>query len=71
MKKILLIICLVIGCGMVVAGIGYWANDGFAIDGLYFYTKTTFSRHPLHLSLLGLLLIAYVVFEHLFRSSTK
>lgn len=51
-------------------GLSGWSNIGFSLHNLWFY-KNTFGNHPLHISILGLVMIFYSVVDFLILRGVK
>lgn len=50
------------GVGLFAYGLIAWVSSGFVLSGLIFYGNS-FGKHPLHLALLGVLMVVYCASE--------
>lgn len=70
MRKVLSIIILVAGIVLVLWGCIIWNKEGMPVTGLIPY-KNTFGTNPIHASYLGILFIAYDLFELFIKSNSE
>jgi len=57
------------GTVLTIYSVFWWARLGFGMNGILAY-KNTFGNHPLHLTLVGLLMILYCIVDLLIFRKT-
>ena len=56
-----------VGVSLIFIGIFFWLENGRSFEGFVF-SKNTFGKNPLHLSILGVALIAYILLNDWLQS---
>jgi len=67
MRKLISILAIVLGVGMLIYSGVNWVHEGFPMNDLIPY-KNTFGSNPLHGVYLSLILLAFGTFEWLLQS---